>query len=301
MIDALTRFYETDYANIHRGVYDLSQRATAAHDEARRKVQRFLNARRLARDRLRPQRHRGRSTSWRRAIAAAAAPARRRDPGHRDGAPRQHRALAARGGRDRRQGGGGAGHRRRRARHRRRSRERLTERTRMVAVVWVSNVLGTVNPVHEIVGHRPRARRAGPDRRGAGRAAPAGRRAGARRRLPRLLGPQALRAVGRRRALRARPSILEAMPPYQGGGDMIERVTLRAGRPSTRSRSASRPARPTSPASSPWVPPSTTSRASASSAIARARAASSWPTRTRALNQIPGLRMIGTAREKAAC
>ena len=44
VIDALTRFYERDYANIHRGIYDLSQRATAMDDEARRKVQRFLGA-----------------------------------------------------------------------------------------------------------------------------------------------------------------------------------------------------------------------------------------------------------------
>ena len=44
VIETLKSFYERDYANIHRGVYDLSQRATAAHDEARRKVQRFLNA-----------------------------------------------------------------------------------------------------------------------------------------------------------------------------------------------------------------------------------------------------------------
>lgn len=44
VIDAHKRFYETDYANIHRGIYDLSQRATAANDEARRKLQRFLNA-----------------------------------------------------------------------------------------------------------------------------------------------------------------------------------------------------------------------------------------------------------------
>ena len=29
--------------------------------------------------------------------------------------------------------------------------ERITERTRMIAVAWVSNVLGTVNPVHELV------------------------------------------------------------------------------------------------------------------------------------------------------
>ncbi len=44
VLDAMTRFYETDYANIHRGVHELSQRATAHYDEGRRAVQRFLNA-----------------------------------------------------------------------------------------------------------------------------------------------------------------------------------------------------------------------------------------------------------------
>jgi len=44
VLEAHKSFYETDYANIHRGIYDLSQRATAAHDAARRKIQRFINA-----------------------------------------------------------------------------------------------------------------------------------------------------------------------------------------------------------------------------------------------------------------
>src|SRR5690606_19842027 len=44
VIEALSGFYAHDYANIHRGVYDLSQRATSLHDEARRKIQRFIGA-----------------------------------------------------------------------------------------------------------------------------------------------------------------------------------------------------------------------------------------------------------------
>ncbi len=44
VIDELARFLGEDYANIHRGVYDLSMRASEAHDGARRTVQRFLNA-----------------------------------------------------------------------------------------------------------------------------------------------------------------------------------------------------------------------------------------------------------------
>jgi cysteine desulfurase/selenocysteine lyase len=40
----MTRFYEEDYANIHRGVHFLSMRATEAFEGARAKVARFLNA-----------------------------------------------------------------------------------------------------------------------------------------------------------------------------------------------------------------------------------------------------------------
>ena len=43
-IDALSRCYETEYANIHRGVYDLSMRTTKAFEAARDKVREFLGA-----------------------------------------------------------------------------------------------------------------------------------------------------------------------------------------------------------------------------------------------------------------
>jgi cysteine desulfurase / selenocysteine lyase len=44
VIDAITRYYEQINANIHRGVHTLSVRATEAHDTARLTVKRFLNA-----------------------------------------------------------------------------------------------------------------------------------------------------------------------------------------------------------------------------------------------------------------
>jgi cysteine desulfurase/selenocysteine lyase len=44
VIDALARYYESQNANIHRGVYHLSQLATHLHDEARRKVAAFIHA-----------------------------------------------------------------------------------------------------------------------------------------------------------------------------------------------------------------------------------------------------------------
>src|SRR3984893_18509725 len=45
VIDAIVKFYEVDCANIHRGVHELSQRSTAAYEETRAKARRFLNAR----------------------------------------------------------------------------------------------------------------------------------------------------------------------------------------------------------------------------------------------------------------
>lgn len=45
VLDAERRFYETRYANIHRGVYHLSQQATESYDAAREAVRRLLHAR----------------------------------------------------------------------------------------------------------------------------------------------------------------------------------------------------------------------------------------------------------------
>src|SRR5262249_42563632 len=45
VLDAMGAFAQTTYANIHRGVYTLSEEATAAYEGARRKVARFINAR----------------------------------------------------------------------------------------------------------------------------------------------------------------------------------------------------------------------------------------------------------------
>ena len=44
VIEALDEFYRVHYANIHRGVHTLSEEATAAHEEARDKVTAFINA-----------------------------------------------------------------------------------------------------------------------------------------------------------------------------------------------------------------------------------------------------------------
>ncbi len=104
-------------------------------------------------------------------------------------------------------------------------RQMLDERVRLVTVMHVSNVLGTVNPVHEIVSL---AHRAG-----------ALVLVDAAQSLPHLavdvqaldsdffafsghkmVGPTGIGILHGKRAL------LEAMPPFLGGGDMIRRVEL---------------------------------------------------------------------------
>jgi len=44
VVEAIRKFHEVDCANIHRGVHELSQRSTAAYEEARSKVKTFLNS-----------------------------------------------------------------------------------------------------------------------------------------------------------------------------------------------------------------------------------------------------------------
>ena len=64
VIDAVRDFYLHDNANIHRGVYQLSERATLAWDAARARVARFIGAgapMRWSSSAARPRR----STSWR--------------------------------------------------------------------------------------------------------------------------------------------------------------------------------------------------------------------------------------------
>ena len=44
VINSISDFYSTNYANVHRGIYDLSIKATEAYHSARKKVANFINA-----------------------------------------------------------------------------------------------------------------------------------------------------------------------------------------------------------------------------------------------------------------
>ena len=86
----------------------------------------------------------------------------------------------------------------------------LSPRTKIVAVGHVSNALGTINPVREMIAAAHAAGAVVLDRRRAGGAAPRRRRAGARLRFLRLLEPQDVRPDRHRRPLR---------PPRAARGD----------------------------------------------------------------------------------
>ena len=219
----MSEFYRRDYANIHRGVYELSERATEAFEGARDKVRDFLNAE--SREIVFV---RGATEAINLVAATYGAPerrSRRRDPHHRHGAPLEHRSVAAavRG-----EGSGARGSRPSTTAASSMLDEfekLLSPRTRIVAVTHVSNALGTVNPVREIaeLAHA--------------RGVPVlvdGAQAVPHTRVDvrdldcdfyafsghKLFGPS---GVG---VLYGKAELLEDMPPYQGGGEMILSVSF---------------------------------------------------------------------------
>ena len=167
----------------------------------------------------------------------------------------------------------------------------LARGPKLVALAHVSNVLGTVNPVADIVA---RAHAAGAVVLVDGaQAAP---------HLPldvHALGADfyawtAHKAYGPTGigVLHGRRELLEAMPPFLGGGHMIAKVE-KDGQPLRRAaRRSSRPARRRSPRRSAWAPPSTTSSASAWTRCGSTPATSS-ATRSSGCASVDGLEIHG--------
>jgi cysteine desulfurase/selenocysteine lyase len=223
VIEAITRYYETSNANVHRGVYWLSEHATAAYEGARAKARAFLNARE-AREIIFV-----RSTTE--GINLVASSFGRTNLGAGDevliSAMEHHSNIVPwqliceeRGATLRVIPMSPAGEL---------SLEEierwLTERTKIVALVHVSNSLGTINPVREVVALAHA--RGIPVLVDGAQAAP---------HMPvdvqaldcdfytvsghKMFGPT---GIG---VLYGKAARLEAMPPYQGGGDMIRSVTF---------------------------------------------------------------------------
>jgi cysteine desulfurase/selenocysteine lyase len=223
VIAAMTRFYNSQNANIHRGVYELSTQATAAYEIARDRVRQFINAadvREIVFVRgateainlvaaswggtnvrsgdeiiLSTLEHHSNIVPWQ-MLAQRVGAVLRVIPINDAGelCLEQYEKL-------------------------------LNPRTRLVAITHVSNALGTINPVRQMVR--------------LAHAAGALALVDGAQSVPHL--PIDVRAIdcdffvfsGHKicgptgiGVLYARQPILQAMPPYQGGGDMIETVTF---------------------------------------------------------------------------
>jgi cysteine desulfurase/selenocysteine lyase len=221
--DRLTRFYLEENANVHRGVHWLSERATEAYEEARATVARFLNAR-DARDIVFV-----RGTTE--AINLVAATRGRSRVGRGDevviSAMEHHsnivpwQILCEQAGAQLRVIPiSDAGELDLDAYER-----LLTDRTRIVSVAHVSNVLGTVNAVEEIVRI---AHRRGIEVLVDGAQAVAHMAVDVHAigcdfyafSAHKMFGPT---GIG---VLYGKTELLELMPPYQSGGDMIRSVTF---------------------------------------------------------------------------
>jgi cysteine desulfurase / selenocysteine lyase len=224
VLDALRRYYEHSNANVHRGVYALAEEATAAYEAARGTVARFINAT--------PQETIfTRNASEAINLVAYSWGQTNLSPGdlialtqlehHSNLVPWQ--MLALRTGAEvayielHPDGSPDMG-----------SLDRLlaTERVKLIATSFVSNVLGTLLPVKDIAG---RAHRAGAVYLVDGAQAVPHLAVDARDldvdflafTGHKMLGPMGVGVLFGRRAL------LEEMPPFLGGGEMIRHVDYR--------------------------------------------------------------------------
>lgn len=294
VIDALSHYYACGNANIHRGVHQLSQIATDAHEEARKTIQRFLNAE----DHREIIFVRGATE----AINLVAQTYGRAHVGPGDevllSAMEHHSNIVPwqilcdeKGAKLRVAPINDAGEL-----LLDKFEELLNSKTKLVAVTHVSNALGTVNPIARIV---EMAHSKGiPVLVDGAQSVPhlsvdvralgcdfyafSGHK---------IYGPTGIGVLYGKRAL------LEAMPPYQGGGDMIRSVTFEktiynqlpykfeAGTPNIAG------------AIGLGVAIDYLSGIGLEGALAHEQDLLAYG--TKALEAIPGLRLIGTAKEKA--
>ncbi len=221
VIDRMVRVMESGYANVHRGLHTLSNQATEDYEAARETVARFLNAPAAS------------NIVWTKGGTeainlVAAGLGQSIEPGdeivvtemehHSNIVPwhllRERRGAVLKWAPIRDDG----------ALDMQAFADLLGPRTRMVAVTHMSNVLGTINPVTEItrMAHAAGARVLIDGCQGAVHARPDVQAIGCDYYVVtghKLYGPT---GIG---ALYGTEEALEALPPWQGGGEMIETVT----------------------------------------------------------------------------
>ena len=221
VLDAMDRLYRESYANVHRGVYTIAEETTALYEGARKKIANLLNApssNDIVFTKNVTEAINLVAYSW----ARANLPRGRRHRPHRDGAPRQHRAVAHPRRRARRRAALDPAHprlparpqrsrppaRRRQAPQRHRGVERARHDQRHPALADAAHAAGALILVDaaQAVPHLPVDVQAW-DADFVGFTG------------HKMLGPS---GIG---GLWARAELLEAMPPFLGGGEMIREVT----------------------------------------------------------------------------
>ena len=295
VIDAIRKFHEVDCANIHRGVHELSQRSTAAYEGTRSKARRFLNARftnELIFVRGTTEGINLVASSWGRHNVKAGDEIVISAMEHHSNIVPWQMLCEEQGAKLRVIPMNDRGEL-----VLEEYQKLLNPRTRMVAVTHVSNALGTINPVRQIIemAHQAGAlalidgAQAAPHMKVDVQALDADFYAISGHKV---VGPT---GIG---ILYGKTSLLNAMPPYQGGGDMIKTVTFEK----------------TTYADLPYKFEAGTPNIAGGIGLGAAfdylnhlgldRIAAYEHELllygTEALLQIPGLRIIGTAREKAA-
>ena len=224
VIEAVERYYRTENANIHRGVYQLSQTATRLYEDARRTVQRFVNAadeREVIFTRGTTDGINLVAASWGRANLRAGDQVVVSAMEHHSNIVPWQMACQATGAELRVIPMTDAGELRVDA-----YADLLASgRVRFVAVTHLSNALGTVNDAKRIgaMAHAAGAKVLIDGAQWVAHAPTDVRDYGCDFYVfsgHKLFGPTGIGVLYGRREL------LEAMPPYQGGGDMVERVTF---------------------------------------------------------------------------
>jgi cysteine desulfurase/selenocysteine lyase len=222
VIDSLSDFYRRSNANVHRGVYALAEEATAAYEEARAKVARFIGAsrkREIVFTRSTTEAMNLVAHSWARANLSEGDPVVLTHMEHHANIVPWHMLAADRGIELRWIPLTSDGH------LDLTDLPRLLDGARLLSVTAVSNVLGTINDVRTLAdaAHDAGAlvlvdaAQAAPHLTtdvsvmGADFVAFSGHK---------MLGPT---GIG---VLWAREALLEAMPPFMGGGEMITDVRL---------------------------------------------------------------------------